>query len=60
LRQALKDPKRRMQAAFSIWQSKEPDPGMVEPLLQALEDNPGKDFGMRWEGSTTHGRSNRS
>jgi len=46
LRQALKDPERRMQAAFSIWQSEEPDPGMVEPLLQALEDNPGRDFGI--------------
>ncbi len=46
LRQALKDPLRRRDAVFHIWQSENPDPEFVEPLLQALESNPGNDFGI--------------
>jgi HEAT repeat protein len=46
LRTALKDPTQRAQAAFNIWNSGEPNPELVEPLIQALEDNPGDDFGI--------------
>ena len=51
LRTALKDPTRRAEAAHSIWYSRiwnsgEPNPELVEPLIQALEDNPGDDFGI--------------